>query len=360
MLRLLSVLGLTLGLWFSSAWAAAPDGQEDICTSAAVIMCENFEARELGVAWIGMSVPIYKNHGWSIDNRTCREVTNVPEGVFDGTKSFVSVFYEGTHMGCGAIFYNYYWANQWFTDLYVRVYTKHSSNYIFSNVANKWGGWTDRDGIAGGGGGHRVRFLQDGTNLTSAVFDIGVGTEGWAQYGTDGCNTAALQPYNNLPGQHCELYPNENMVLQPYVPGEWVCEEFHFKMNSCPTCADGIFEKWVAFGTNPTQTRIMNYPNVIMDARAGDQYNKMGGWVTGTFYNCNAGDADNNLDGYCDSPTLTYHPLMYRWHDNYVVSTQRIGCLNNPVLPGGGSTPPSAPSNLRVTWDILKHWLGLS
>lgn len=361
------MLLILVSLWFTSSAsiAAGPDNSEDICTSAAVIFCDNFENRSVGPIWD--SPTFYKNNTWQIGSETslCFRVGNTPEGIFDGSRSMEITYAEGATTGCGHA------VTQWwfgpanaasFTELYFRVYTKHSTNFQFSNTANKWGG--PMDGFTNtfiGGGGMRV-------SKNTFVYDICLGTDGWAQGTTVdplGCNTAALQPYANLPGQHGELMPNENGLI-PYIPGVWYCEEFHFRMNTCPTCADGVFEMWRAEGTNPAQTRHFVYTNQIIDGQTCNGCQRLGGWTQGSFWNCDSSfDTCCNNDPTPAAPSGTcystaggpgsppsagsIHPLMYRWHDNYVISTQRIGCLNNPVIP---PPVPTAPSNLQVTKEL--------
>ena len=337
--RVLIACGLTLGFSCVSAWAAGPDNSEDICTTAAVIFCENFETRAVVPAYQTLNLPIYKNNGWQPYAYDCMRVTDNPTGIFDGTRAYEDVYYEGPTTGCGYLYTIF--PGGPYTELYFRWYTKHSSNFVWSQVANKLMNWLNSAQILRGHlGGYR---LTAGTT----VMDIGVDTLGWAQPGTDGCNTAALQPYANLPGQHCELQPNEN-GLTPYVAGVWYCEEVHLRMNTCPTCANGLVEKWIGVGTDPTQVRHWNYPNVVVDGGTASYNQQISGISSASYWNCNAGDLPTNPDGSCSPGTNSFHPLMYRWKDNFVVSTQRIGCLGNPVAPQSGTTPPRAPTNLRV------------
>jgi hypothetical protein len=60
--------------------AAAPDGQEDICTNPAVFFCDNFEGRALGTG--DLSRATYKNNGWSQSNLSSPLVINTEH--FDG------------------------------------------------------------------------------------------------------------------------------------------------------------------------------------------------------------------------------------------------------------------------------------
>ena len=62
--RVLIAVGLTL-LASVSAGAAGPDNSEDICTTAAVFLCDNFEARPANVTVASQYlVTTYKNIGW--------------------------------------------------------------------------------------------------------------------------------------------------------------------------------------------------------------------------------------------------------------------------------------------------------
>ena len=375
--RLLIAVGLTL-LSSVSAWAAGPDNSEDICTQPYVIYCENFEARSVGPAWQQNYVPIYKNPGWGAYSYDCMQVTNDPAGVYDGTKAYVEIFYAGATTGCANIdiaFPNWLTTGT-YTDLYFRWYVKESSNFQLSQVANKFQTW--RDGY-GNEGGH-MSGMRYNTNTTVAA--IGLGTYGWAVLpggGTLGCDARALTPWPGYPvpalagpGQQCELGPNENGPA-PWVPGVWYCEEMHIKMNSCENCADGIIEKWLDNATAPvtTQTRHFYYPNSLITY----PYNvyvtppisqpamlRLSGIVKMSFWNCAAGDlccsANDPPNNTCYNASIgpgsppsnpaSIHPLMYRYTDNIVIATQRIGCLGNPVAPKSNTTPPSPPTNLQA------------
>src|SRR5215472_16716242 len=174
--RVLIAVGLTL-LSSVSAWAAGPDNSEDICTTAAVIFCENFETRAVGPAYQTLwKVPIYKNNAWNPYAYDCMRVTDNPTGIFHGTRAYEDVYYEGATTGCG-----YLWTvfpGGPYTELYFRWYTKHSSNFVWSQIANKLMWWMN--------GAQMMRGLLGGYRLSAGttVMDIGVDTYGWARPGT--------------------------------------------------------------------------------------------------------------------------------------------------------------------------------
>jgi hypothetical protein len=122
-------------------------------------------------------------------------------------------------------------------------------------------------------------------------------------------------------GTTCIYPPNRANVTVPIHtsasdnPGVWTCIENHQKMNT-PGTANGVIEVWIN-GTLTTQ-----YTNVIYrDATtATSQFRTLQVYRQG---------ADN----------------MYRYEDDLVVSTTRVGCSGNP---SADATPPKSPTGLAL------------
>jgi hypothetical protein len=269
-----------------------------------VIFCENFEARAVGPVVQTVVDPIYKNNGWGPYDYSCLRVTDNPAGIFDGNRAFETAYTEGPTTGCAGMYAIF--PGGPYTNLYMRWYTKYSDNFVWSQIANKIMQWMNGVGALAG---HLGGIHCTGCPM---VMDIGLNTAGWALPGTDGCPP------------DCELLPNENGGIT-YQAGVWYCEEVHLQMNTCATCADGLVEKWIAVASDPTQVRHWNYPNVIVNGGGNQWDQQVSGINSDSFWNCNATDVFNN--GVCSPGTSSTHPLQYRWHDNFVASTQRIGCL---------------------------------
>jgi len=89
-------------------------------------------------------------------------------------------------------------------------------------------------------------------------------------------------------------------------------------MNSAPGVSDGVIEGWI------DDVQHWSYPNVHLQDKTPLVLNQM--QVTGSGF---------------DGPS----PEQFRWHDQFVISTNRIGCT-----PGTAQapTPPLAPAGLTI------------
>ena len=306
MKKIFFALSMFTGIYCGGAWAAAPDGQEAICASPAVIACENFEDRAVGNG--GMDRAKYKHKGWAISNygATGPQVTSDPTGVFDGSRALQLTYTAGNNVGAGFLDFGWTPSSQ---TIYYRWYTKYSNNFQWSYIASKHIELVSSNGLPSyfqfwnGGGG--------GTGSKEAVF------------------------YNYFTEQGNAWIPSPNMNGPvTVIAGQWYCFEARYTINTTPTSMDGYLQGWV----NGMQH--WEYPNVNLNNQSGAQGPISGTMVSG-YWNCYSGGTGSEA---CSSPE-DVHPLMYRWHDNFVVSTQRIGCLTG----GGDTTPPAAPTNLQVS-----------
>jgi hypothetical protein len=297
------VTALAVGLWTASVLAAAPDGQEDICTSPAVFFCDNFEARALGTG--DLSRTTYKNNGWSQSSLSSPLVINTEH--FDGSNALDMVTPQNSASGgyMSASFPN----NASFSTVYWRWYSKYSSNYVWSPVATK----------------HNETFTccfngQFG-GLGGAVQD-----NGWFNFTS---NTGARTPVMTYIFANNNTNPyftqNQNVLSQLNV-NQWYCFEVRVTQNTCPTCTDGYVQGWI------DGVQRIEFPNVNVTPISNPVTN---GFFVASYWNC---DANEN----CTSNPQYNHPTIHRYMDNLVGSTQRIGCLGSPS--SAAPSPPTQPS----------------
>jgi len=260
----------------SPAWAAAPDGQEDICSSPAVIFCDNFENRATG--FNDMARPIYKNPGWGqpgLGNEIT--VINASSGnVYNGTRG-VQFYYPAstTETGLGFMAIEG-WNNE--TDLYFRYYHKFSANWRFSDIATK--------------GFETLINHSPGQSMYNWWSSGDTEVKHFAQ------NVGIVYSANVNGGE-----------FRPQLD-RWYCWEIRVKYNS--GSSNGILEAWV------DGVQRWNYQNVALDSPG----TTMLGFL---------------VSGYWNRPSGGY-PTMYRWFDNFVVSRQRIGCLSTDTTPPAAVT----------------------
>jgi hypothetical protein len=185
-----------------------------------------------------------------------------------------------------------------------RWYTRWSSNWVRSKIGEKqfivqWG---------------------NGPQNTSAF----IGHVQWA--------SAPLVQYTHDPSAY--YYPNAPVPAINFT--NWNCYEARLTLNSAPTVSDGALEFYVNGSriTNATNIRLATFSNAVHFQT-----------LLSAYYNCTTA----NCQGAGDA-----HPAMQRWHDNFVVATQRVGCLGTPPPPPSSppppppapTQPPAAPSNL--------------
>jgi len=121
-----------------------------------------------------------------------------------------------------------------------------------------------------------------------------------------------------------------NVASYTETTGIWHCYEVHILNNSTSGSTDGIYEGWI------DGVKHFNY--------VGNLENQPG--TPGTtsikpsgYWNCTTGDLAASP---CDnSSQANQHSTQFRYMDNIVVSTQRIGCLTG--TGGTGDTAPPAP-----------------
>ncbi|MEO6546100.1 MAG: hypothetical protein ABIP05_18970, partial [Nitrospiraceae bacterium] len=228
-----------------------------------------------------------------------------PTGVYTGSHALQMTYPAGQNTGGG--FMDLAWKGNSRT-IYYRWYTKFSSNFKWSYVATK-----HNEISTGNGHTHHLAWFSSGGGTSKA-------------------------PANSF--GYAGFYPKQNVNgVLTVVPNKWYCHEMRVTMNSTGGTPDGYLQGWI------DGVQHWEYPNVNLD-------NTTPGAITGTlisgYWNCYSGGSGSDA---CTDPVNDYHPLMYRWHDNLVVSTERIGCLAGST----DSTPPSPPGNLQIS--SLVEWL---
>jgi len=110
--------------------------------------------------------------------------------------------------------------------------------------------------------------------------------------------------------------------------GGWYCVEVMVRLNT-PGKADAEIKAWID-GQLKISYANREFRGTSPNDPAPSDAKIRSSWISG-YYNSSANGA--------------VPQLQYSWHDDHVVSTQRIGCL-----PGVSDvTPPSPPSGLRAT-----------
>jgi hypothetical protein len=255
--------------------ATTVDGQEEICASSAVIICDNFENRAPGSGDLGRA--IYKNPGWGVSSGGGMSVSTSDK--FDGSKSLEFRYPSGSWSsnqdeGAGTGYMAVDFGGR--PEIFLRHYVKWGSNWVWSPVATK----------------HIAMLTSAGARAP------------WAWHGTSG---SALLHHIYEPTQ--TMYDQNVGSAVAVRAGQWYCLELHLKMNS-PGSA--VIESWVDNNLKWSDTR----------ATFGSQ---------GTTWN------SIMLSGYWNAPGS--HPAMSRWFDNIVVSTQRIGCMGTPPPAAPNAPP---------------------
>lgn len=320
MKKMLLACLIVSGVSLAPAWAVQ-DNQEPICDSPAVIFCDNFEARAVGSGDFARHT--YKNFGWG--NASSFVVTANSNGVFSGSRGFEVMYPAGANVGAGFMRGRFANASDQAVsapDIYTRWYVKWSSNFVFSAISNKH----LKSALLSGNDQHLMQRINDSDIVTVP----GGITPPWYTAG-GGPNNA--DTYN--------LFQETNPIT--FQRNQWYCIEAHTKVNSASAVADGIIEIWV----NGVQR--MSYSSLNMERTAASALRAYDSFFNDGYWNCTNAQQDPGSNACNPANAESTHPLQYRWHDNFVASTQRIGCLNGPPPPPSDVNPPAAPSGLRIS-----------
>ncbi len=135
--------------------------------------------------------------------------------------------------------------------------------------------------------------------------------------GTDGSTiqTCGFNDFNHY--RWLGLNEGASNVYDSSHQGRWQCVEAHMKLNT-PGASDGVLEEWVD-GTLDARSPNLNFRG------------------SNTSYGINLIALENWWNGGASPQT------QYRYMDDFMVSTQRIGC----AASGGDLTPPAGVQQLR-------------
>jgi len=297
-------------------FGAAPDGQEDICTNPAVFFCENWENRPLGPVWNFVGVGGYKNNGWAVSDSITPDIVNTER--VDGTKAIRMV--TGANKASGGWIDAAFPNGAAFRTVYWRWYVKYSPNYVWSPEATKHNETVSFDRIAGASGADLGVF-----NFTSNM-----------GFRTPNVVVAATQK-DFVAGNPAAAYfpPNRNGGFSQFDVSRWYCVEARITMNTGALSTDGYIQGWI------DGVQYYEYPNVNIVSLHGDNPTHSGFFLA-SYWNCIPGGPDGT------DCSRSPHPEIYRYMDNLVGSTQRIGCLGSSPSPSPAVQTPSGPSSVIV------------
>ena len=310
---------LVIALFFATSSAAlashvaATGNEEPICRNDPnVFFCENYEDRPVGSGSASFGGHKFKSNGWSVSTQSGTLAVQTTHK-FDGTKAFQGTVPAGQPSG-GFMDTGTGFPGRRTT--YWRWYTRWETNYYWSDIATK----------------HMEEVVNGTTPVGNFMF---VGSQGRKQpvqtWLGGNMDPRALQGFYFL--------PNMNGSFPEFTPGQWYCLEMRTTFNQGATAQNGYFQGWI------DGVQRWEYPNAHLFSKLGDNPLSTGMFLS-LFWN--GGDTI----GHGGVPS---QHAMIRYHDNFIGSTARIGCLGSPPPPTQ-TPPPSAPSNLRIS---LLHYLWL-
>lgn len=268
------------------------------------LFCEDFEGSTFLSQWQEVSFP----------ERKARETNKA--NVFEGASSLKLTFPPGSTDGAG-------WMHYWWTpatdqnEVFMRWYVKYSNGF-------NYGGWDVKmAGLEAHLPGVKYRpgagYVPDGTWYQSRLFSLGV---------NNGAGAGPKQPvfYYYHPDQKTNYgdvgAQNRNLPAVTFADDRWYCLEIRVKPNT------------VATNSNGTYTGLYDGEQTLwIDGVEKGHYSGIR-WRTKPTVKIN----DLYHSAWVGQPRASAN--QYRWEDNYVVSTARIGCY--------GALTPSSPSSLTV------------
>jgi len=176
-------------------------------------------------------------------------------------------------------------------DVYVRFYQKFSDNWVWSPIGNK------------------ILAIYPSSDNSAYIF-------WWAKWGSGLLEANWQNGIDNFSAQN--LSRDTRMI-----PGVWQCIEMRTRRSSAGK-ADGIHQLWI------DDIMVMDQRNFDQGSQRTEPWARV---MVSAYHN-------EKKDG-----QFTIPHVQYRWIDDLVVSTGRIGCLPDT----GDNTPPSAPKGLQVT-----------
>jgi hypothetical protein len=205
------------------------------------------------------------------------------------------------------------------TTIYIRWYERWSGNSQFGVI---------------GGKNVEMRTIGAGGATLFPITTSGDGTYGNGFAGLLPADIATIDP---VAGTRLGYPANMNGVF--HIAGDtWYCFEVRFTLPTTNNPFGGVGNGYVQGWVNDVQH--WEYPNTQLLATGGARVENI---LISAYYNC---VPDNDC---LNGNPANAHPDQYRWHDNFIVSSQRIGCLGAAPPP----TPPAAPTNLRFGAVLL-------
>lgn len=300
MILLLGFLGL-LGL---GEWDTA-QAYESYCNNASAIKCEDFEARSTSQPDIVLSGGDAKSPvctrsivGSPTSGITIIDAATTPEGVHSGSRAIQLAYPAGND---GTDFMDCSLGGS-FVTMYFRWYVKYSSNWQWSGVATKHEEFTLSNGALGD-----TPML----GWTGDINTCGVS-------GPTGPAKATIFMYTSsiYALEYCG-FPRNVSDTPTVGQNQWYCLEAKVTANTSAGANNGSIQFWI------DDVEVLNHSGF-------DTFSNGTSRINGTL-----------LSGYWNNSQA--HGLMYRWEDDWVLSTSRIGCLAG----GGGSISGSNPSGAK-------------
>ena len=184
-----------------------------------------------------------------------------------------------------------------YDELYIRWYEYWSPGWVWASTAQK------------------IAILNPAPETGGPNFYVNV------MWG-NGQLVVAMQYMADSNYEGVNFYQNRGTALT-FQSGMWYCIEAQAKLNT-PGRADGLFRVWIDDELKLEYVnRALRGPTPTSPSRSTAQW---------TFLDV--------ASHYGESPPQT----QFRWHDDLVISTQRIGCI-----PGvSDTTPPGSPTGVRI------------
>ncbi len=267
------------------------------------LFCEDFEGTSFLSQW------------QEVSNRDRKVRETNKAHVREGDSSLKLIFPPGVTQGAG--YMHYWWTPTPSQDeVYLRWYVKYSSGF-------NYGGWdTKLAGLEAHLPGVKYRpgagYVPDGTWYQSRLLSLGVSNSG----------ASAKQPlfYYYHPDQKSDYgdfgIQNRTPPAVTIADNWWYCLEVRVKPNTVVTNANGTYTG-----------RYDGEQTLWIDGVEKAHYSGIR-WRTNPKVQIN----DLYQAAWVGQPRASGE--QYRWEDNYVISTKRIGCM--------GSTIPAAPTGLEV------------
>lgn len=268
---------------------SSSEAYESYCSGASALKCEDFESRSTTQPDIVLSGGDAKSPvctrsivGSSTSGITIIDAATTPEGVHSGSRAIQLAYPAGNdgtdYMDCSL--------GGSFVTVYFRWYVKYSSNWQWSGVATKHEEFTLSNGALGD-----TPML----GWTGDINTCGVS-------GPTGPAKATIFMYTSsiYALEYCG-FPRNVSDTPTVGQNQWYCLEAKVTANTSAGANNGALQFWI------DDVEVLNHSGF-------DTFSNGTSRINGTL-----------LSGYWNNSQA--HGLMYRWEDDWVLSTARIGCL---------------------------------